>query len=70
MKILEFGSLNLIPPSSLQLYKSNPNHGERGEQNSNVMLPNWKLILEIEVSVDLEPEVGRIEKELHHMIWL
>ena len=70
MKIPEFSSLNLIPPSSLQLYKSKPNHGERGEHNSNVMLPNWKLILEIEVSVDLEPEARRIEKEPHHMIWL
>ena len=29
-----------------------------GEQNSNVMLPNWTLILEIKVSVDLEPELS------------
>ena len=42
---------------------------EKGrEHNSNVMLLNWKLILEIEVSVDLDPEARRIEKEPHHMI--
>ena len=69
MKIPKFNSLNLIPPS-FQLYKSNPNHGVKGEHNSNIMLPNWKLILEIEVSVDLEPKARRIEKEPHHMIWL
>ena len=41
---------------------------EKGrEHNSNVMLLNWKLILEIELSVDIEPEERMIEKEMHHM---